>query len=250
MPRKRPDSSMRGWPDARPQRYSPSAQRKRYSTLNGRRASVAPPSAARAAARSSGWMAWSQPQPRPVVEPDPPLQGGDWDFETDFIPWPNPYGEPCPGARVASGWTAFVEDGQYGSSCLNENLYQPNVHSGLKSQEITFDFIAANSGVLRTTPTKVGHRYNIVAHAKHDRSIAPVEMALGVDLTGGTDWTAASVQWFAWDSPAEDTWNATEETITATGERMTIFIKGFHPMADQGGKTVIDNVSVTDLGAE
>ena len=28
---------------------------------------------------------------------------------------------------------------------MNENLYQPNVFSGLKSQEITFDFIAANS---------------------------------------------------------------------------------------------------------
>jgi hypothetical protein len=151
---------------------------------------------------------------------------------------------------VASGWTAFVEDGPYGSSCMNENLYQPNVFSGLKSQEMTFDFIAANSGVLRTIPTKVGHRYNIIAHAKHDHSIAPVEMALGVDLTGGTDWTASTVQWFAWDGAAEDTWIPTEETITATGEVMTIFIKGFHPMADQGGKTVIDNVSVTDLGLE
>lgn len=190
------------------------------------------------------------PQPRPVVEPDPPLQGGDWDFETDFIPWPNPYGEPCPGARVAAGWVAFVEDGPYGSSCMNENLYQPNVFSGLKSQEITFDFIAANSGVLRTIPTKVGHRYNVVAHAKHDHSVAAVEMALGVDLSGGTDWTASTVQWFAWDGAAEDTWIPTEETITATGESMTIFIKGFHPMADQGGKTVIDNVSVTDLGLE
>ncbi len=29
---------------------------------------------------------------------------------------------------------------------------------------------------------------------------------------------------------------------------MTIFIKGFHPMAEQGGKTVIDNVNITDLG--
>ncbi|GIK38171.1 MAG: hypothetical protein BroJett011_20040 [Chloroflexota bacterium] len=190
------------------------------------------------------------PTPRPVVEPDPPLQGGDWDFETDFIPWPNPYGEPCPGARVASGWTAFVEDGPYGSSCMNENLYQPNVFSGLKSQEMTFDFIAANSGVRRTIPTKVGHRYTIVAHAKHDRSIAPVQMALGVDFTGGGDWTAPTVQWFAWDNPAEDTWNPTEETVTASGESMTIFIKGFHPMADQGGKTVIDTVSVTDLGPE
>jgi hypothetical protein len=189
-------------------------------------------------------------RPRPPTTPDPPLKGGEWDFEADFIPWPNPYGEPCPGARVAAGWAAFVEDGPYGSSCMNENLYQPNVHSGGKSQEITFDFISANSGVYRTIPTKVGHRYTITAYAKHDRSKSPVEMALGVDLTGGTDWSAQTVQWFAWDNPAEDTWNPTEETITATGERLTIFIKGFHPMADQGGKTVIDNISVVDLGPE
>ncbi|MEM7346020.1 MAG: hypothetical protein AAF485_17410, partial [Chloroflexota bacterium] len=112
------------------------------------------------------------PPPQPVSEPDPPLQGGEWDFETDFVPWPNPYGEPCPGASVASGWTAFVEEGSYGSSCMNENLYQPNVFSGQKSQEITFDFIAANSGIYRTIPTQIGHRYNIIAYAKHDRSIA------------------------------------------------------------------------------
>jgi hypothetical protein len=75
-------------------------------------------------------------------------------------------------------------------------------------------------------------------------------MTLGVDLTGGTVWNVDTVQWFAWDNPAEDTWAPTEETITATGESTTIFIKGFHPQADQGGKTVIDNVSVTDLGEE
>lgn len=188
------------------------------------------------------------PRPAVVAEPDPPLKGGEWDFEAEFIPWPNPHGEPCPGARVASGWTAFVENGPYGSSCMNENLYQPNVQSGAKSQEITFDFISASSGIFRTIPTKVGHRYSIRAFAKHDRSISVVEMALGVDLTGGGDWSAETVQWFAWDSGAEDTWTETEETVTATGENMTIFIKGFHPLAEQGGKTVIDNVSITDLG--
>lgn len=188
------------------------------------------------------------PPPRPVVTPDPPLKGGSWDFEVDYVPWPNPYGEPCPGAAVASGWTAFVEDGPYGSSCMNENLYGPNVFSGFKSQEITFDFIAANSGIYRTIPTKPGHRYSIEAYAKHDRSLSPVEMALGIDLTGGTAWNAETVQWFPWDNGAEDTWVATEETVTATGESMTIFIKGYHPLAEQGGKTVIDNVSVTDLG--
>ena len=190
------------------------------------------------------------PPPRRAVTPDPPLQGGDWDFEANFIPWPNPHGEPCPGASVASGWTAFVEDGPYGSSCMNENLYKPNVFSGAKSQEMTFDFIQANSGVWRTIPVKPGRRYSITAFAKHDHSLAVVEMALGVDLTGGTEWTADTVQWFAWDNGAEDTWLPTEETVTATGESMTIFIKGFHPLAEQGGKTVIDNVSVTDLGLE
>lgn len=185
---------------------------------------------------------------QPTSPPAPPLTGGDWDFEADFVPWPNPYGEPCPGASVASGWTAFVQEGEYGSSCMNENLYQPNVFSGAKSQEITFDFITANSGIYRTIPTQVGHRYNIMAYAKHDRSISVVEMALGVDMTGGTVWNAETVTWFPWDEDAEDTWLATEETVTATGETLTLFIKGFHPLAEQGGKTVIDKVSVTDLG--
>lgn len=185
---------------------------------------------------------------RKEVQPDPPLQGGDWDFEADFVPWANPYGEPCPGAAVALGWTAFAERGEFGSSCFNENLYAPNVFSGVKSQEITFDFIAANSGVYRAIPTRPEHRYNIVAYAKHDRSLVPVEMFLGVDLSGGTAWNGESVQWFPWDSSAEDTWVATEETVTATGQSMTIFIRGYHPVAEQGGKTVIDNVSVTDLG--
>jgi hypothetical protein len=187
-------------------------------------------------------------QPAAEVTVAPPLAGGDWDFEAEFVPWGNPFGEPCPGASVAAGWTAFVGQGQYGSSCFNENLYQPNVFSGLKSQEITFDFIDANSGIWRTIPTQPGHNYKIVAHAKHDRSISPIQMSLGGDLTGGGDWGAASVQWFPWDGDAEDTWLPTEETVTATGESMTIFIKGFHPQGDQGGKTVIDNVSVTDLG--
>lgn len=188
------------------------------------------------------------PRPTPATELAPPLQGGDWDFEADYVPWGNPYGEPCPGAAVAVGWTAFVEDGPFGSSCFNENLYGPNVFSGRKSQEITFDFIAASSGVWRTVPTTPGHNYSIVAYGKHDHSTSPVELYLGIDLTGGSDWQAESVQWFPWDDSAEDTWVATEETVTASGDSLTIFIRGVHPLADQGGKTVIDNVSVTDLG--
>lgn len=188
------------------------------------------------------------PTPTPATEPAPPLQGGTWDFEADYVPWANPYGEPCPGASVASGWIAFAEEGQYGSSCFNENLYGPNVQSGRKSQEITFDFIAANSGVFRIIDTIPGHQYSIKAYAKNDWSIAPVQMSLGIDLTGGGDWEAGTVEWYPWQQPTQDNWGLTEQVVTATGDKMTIFLRGFHPMADQGGKTVVDNVSVTDLG--
>ena len=93
--------------------------------------------------------------PKPTSEPAPPLQGGDWDFEAEFIPWGNPYGEPCPGARVASGWSPFVEDGPFGSSCMNENLYQPNVFSGGRSQELPLIlFRLTRACIARSTPNR------------------------------------------------------------------------------------------------
>jgi hypothetical protein len=200
-------------------------------------------------------MLTTEPTNDPVIASDTgggalPLEGGEWDFESDFVPWGNPYGEPCPGASVGVGWTAFVEAGAFGSSCFNENLYAPNVFSGLKSQEITFDFIAANSGLHRTIPTTPGHRYSLVAYAKHDRSAAPVQMFLGVEMNGATDWQAESIEWFPWDDPAEDSWVSTEVTVSATGDSMTVFVRGYHPLAEQGGKTVVDTISITDLGAE
>ena len=185
--------------------------------------------------------------PKFTGELDPPLKGGDWDFETEFVLWENPYGD-CSGALVSSGWMAFVQEGEYGSSCMGQNLFPADVQSGGKSQEITFDFIAASSGIYRAIATKPNHRYQIEAYGKHVRSLAPVQLFLGVDTTGGTIWDATTVQWFPWIDPAEDVWTKSEQTVTATGETMTIFIRGFHPQGDQGGKTYIDNVSVTHLG--
>ncbi|MDM8526579.1 hypothetical protein QUF58_00090 [Anaerolineales bacterium HSG24] len=180
-------------------------------------------------------------------ELDPPLAGGSWDFEEEFVLWENPYGD-CSGALVGIGWTVFVEEGPQGSSCMGENLYPQDVQSGAKSQEVTFDFISANSGLYRTIETKARHRYKIEAYAKHVRSLAPVEMSLGVDMSGGTVWNSEAVEWTPWDDGSEDVFTFTERTVTATGEAMTIFVRGFHPQGDQGGKTYIDNVSVTHLG--
>jgi hypothetical protein len=75
-----------------------------------------------------------------------------------------------------------------------------------------------------------------------------VELSLGIDLTGGSDWRAASVTWHPWDETEEDAWVHTQLTVTANGETLTLFLEGYHPFATQGGATLFDNVRVLDLG--
>jgi hypothetical protein len=67
------------------------------------------------------------------------------------------------------------------------------------------------------------------------------------ELTAGEDWQAASVTWHPWQETGEDVWVHTEVIVRATGETLTIFLKGRHPLAVQGGATLFDDVSVRDL---
>jgi hypothetical protein len=169
-------------------------------------------------------------------------------MESGFVPGSSPLGETCPGWAVAVGWQAFVAQGTPASSCLNENKNMDNVFSGQRSQEITFDFISAEAGIHRRAQTVRGHRYQIAAWGKHVRSQSPVQLWLGVDLSGGEDWQAASVTWNPWKQTGEDVWVHTEVVVRATGDAMTIFLKGYHPFAVQGGATLFDDVRVEDLG--
>jgi hypothetical protein len=75
-----------------------------------------------------------------------------------------------------------------------------------------------------------------------------MQFHFGVDLSGGNSWEADSVQWAPWDEFREDDWITHEETFTATGEKSTIYLKGFHDTASQGGATYIDAVEIIDLG--
>jgi hypothetical protein len=169
-------------------------------------------------------------------------------MEAGFVPGTSPLGEDCPGWAVAVGWHAFVAPGTPASSCLNENKNVANIHRGERSQEITFDFISAEAGILKHAQTIPGHRYLIEAWGKHVRSQSPVEVFLGVDLSGGENWQAASVVWYPWDETGEDVWVHTQVTVRAPGETLTVFLKGYHPLAMQGGATLFDDVRVEDLG--
>ncbi len=193
------------------------------------------------------------PQPTSAPQPTarPPLpaqQGGEWDMEAGFAPGFSPLGETCPGWAVANGWQAFVAPGDPASSCLNENKNPDNVHSGQRSQELTFDFIHAEAGIFRQAQTVPGHRYRIEAWGKHIRSASQVELFLGLDPTGGQNWQAGSVTWHPWDETQEDAWVHTQVVVQAQAEALTLFLKGYHPLAVQGGATLFDDVRVIDLG--
>jgi hypothetical protein len=169
-------------------------------------------------------------------------------MEAGFVPGVSPLGEDCPGWNVAVGWHGLVAPGTPASSCLNENKNMANVHSGERSQEMTFDFIKAEAGIYRQAQTISGHRYRVQAWGKHVASASPVQLFLGLDLSGGEDWRASSVTWHDWDEVGEDVWVFTEETVRASGDRLTIFLKGYHPSPVRGGATLFDDVRVTDLG--
>ena len=127
------------------------------------------------------------PTPAPTAPPAEPLQGGVWDFEDGFSVWQNPYGDLCPGSGLANGWTSFTTRDQFGSACFNETVWKANVHSGTSAQEITFAYVGITAGVFNSAPTIPGHRYTVEAFMRREFSPAKVEVALGLDPTGGVD---------------------------------------------------------------
>jgi hypothetical protein len=143
---------------------------------------------------------------------------------------------------------AWSSEGNAVAHCIHEYKNPANVKSGQRSQEITFDFISAEAGIYRLAQTIPGHRYQIEAWGKHVRSRSPVELSLGVNLTGGENWQAASVTWHPWNETEEENWVHTQVVVRASGEGLTVFLKGYHPFAAQGGATLFDDVRVADLG--
>jgi hypothetical protein len=190
------------------------------------------------------------PTPVPPAPPAEPLQGGVWSFEDGFTEWANPFADSCPGSGLAVGWLGFTTRDQYGSACLNETVWKANVHSGISAQEITFAYVGIEAGVFRPVPTIAGHRYTVQAWMRREFSPATVAVSLGIDLTGGSNWQAETVQWFPWQEDVDDAWARTETTVTAAGQTMTIFIKGAHPYPEPGGALRLDSISIVDIGPE
>jgi len=191
------------------------------------------------------------PTPAPptatAVPPAPPQQGGEWDLEAGFYEWVSPYEDFV--GHIANGWLPLIKVTNPATAPrFNENKFPPNIQSGERSQEISFDYRAGEMGLWRTTSVTPGHRYTVEAWAKYAPSASGLHLFLGIDLTGGSNFEAGSVTWYSWRSAVPDQWLSTTETVQAAGERMTIFLRAVHPVAEVGGNTMFDNVRLIDLG--
>jgi hypothetical protein len=72
------------------------------------------------------------------------------------------------------------------------------VHRSTRSQEIAFESSDGDAGLLRTFDVIPKHRYTISAWGIHFPSPSPIELDVGVDLTGGLDSRADTVDWYPW----------------------------------------------------
>jgi hypothetical protein len=49
-------------------------------------------------------------------------------------------------------------------------------------------------------------------------------------------------------NPTEKAWVHTQVTVQTSSESLTVFLRGCHPLAAQGGATLFDDARVEDLG--
>ena len=76
-----------------------------------------------------------------------------------------------------------------------------------------------------------------------------MELSLGVDLTGGEDWQAAIGDLASLGRDGRGVSGCTPRSPSGPAvQALTVFLKGYHPFAAQGGATLFDNVRVVDLG--
>ena len=188
----------------------------------------------------------------PLAATLPPQRGGSWDMEDGFYAWPSPYEGFT--AFVANGWQPFEKVYEAsGPPRLNENKHGPNIHSGSRSQEISFDWRSGETGLYRVAETIPDHRFTVEAWAKYVPSESGLQLYLGIDPTGGEAFDAASVVWSPWRDMTPNQWIQTQESVRSQGDRTTIFLRAVHPLGTDGGhkpggNTMFDNVSLIDLG--
>jgi len=163
-------------------------------------------------------------------------------FEGQYSAYVPPGGHPdcgavCSTAQVASGWTPWWRpSGSSPDYAMPE--YKPaelwhvpdRVQEGSRAQQYFTRWILHEAGVYQRVSASVGqqYRFRIWGHAWSSDSDNPylsnstLEQRIGIDPTGGTDWTSSNIVWGPWNQQY-DAYGTFYVCATATSNHITVF---------------------------
>jgi PKD repeat protein len=155
-------------------------------------------------------------------------------------------------AGAAAGWTFFSSPGYVATL----DVVGDPVHGGTRSQAVRAPQPTVNdrfAGVYQVTSTTPGTTYTVSAW---NRTHFPGGHAwdhiarLGIDLSGGTDFAAPSVEWYEFDS-RKDAWHRLELDVTASGSQVTLFFQSWRKWAAGGASVAwFDDVEMMGGGTQ
>jgi hypothetical protein len=173
----------------------------------------------------------------------------------------------APVGAVGNGWHWFDNGGQaeYG---FYEETWAPVIYKGQHSQLIEINTLGRSgsdpdrySGIFQTVAVVPGQTYELSLHGMlrameddPDRSGYNYRVQYGVDYTGGTDWQAVD-NWveLPWDTVyprlTPGMMDSYTTSVTATGNRLTLFIRVWKKWATAGRELDVNLDSISLKGA-
>ncbi len=147
---------------------------------------------------------------------------------------------------AGNGWNKFIKVGTEGPNLVFSDETTER-HHGLHSQEVYSHDIGYDGGVYQQFSSVPGQPYTIRAWIKvySPQGTGIAEGFFGVDPTGGTNPNAGTVLWASkpWDYWSQDEWN-----ITATGNYITVYLRGRSTRSASNNRVAyvwLDDVEIT-----
>lgn len=142
-----------------------------------------------------------------------------------------------------SGWTTWTSSWSGNVSFGTTGF---TVESGNRAAYWLGSNVAMNGGLYQTIDVQAGGSYTIEAMMRRYGPGADQWIEFGYDLSGGTNPEAPSVVYTKLEGQGYNTWNSYNQTVTATGNQITLFAKGGVTNAGGGSNYFyLDSVSVS-----
>ncbi len=165
---------------------------------------------------------------------------------------------------VANGWHPWYQDGPgQNEGFYRRPEYKPEdaarfgtrrIHSGNWAQKFFSTYATHNAGVFQQVKLPAGSKLTLSAwvqawssqDANPDSVVDPgnYRVYVGIDPTGGTDWSSPNVVW----SPASlqyNTWLRLEVKATSQAGTVTVFLRGQPEFRNQFNDSYWDDVCLT-----